>query len=295
MPAHDFEIEKAEAEGIEINPGWGPVEICGDAGRVASIEFQRCTSVFDKEGRFDPSFDESTTTEAEAATVILAIGQAPSEAIPSGGGAVFLAGDATGKGPFSVVDAVASGRCAAENIDRFLGGDGDVSLDFNGGEPPPARIGREEGFATMRRAAMPIADPGERKTDFREIETGFNEETARYEAGRCLQCDLRLQLGGVQLPPERWLVFDAGSVEKAPDAEGVYVLSGEDKKPTMIKGTESIRAALGEKLSEGTDAAFVYWEEDGMYTKRESELIQQHLNQYGEMPGGGDDELDDLF
>jgi hypothetical protein len=32
-----------------------------------------------------------------------------------------------------------------------------------------------------------------------------------------------------------------------------------------------------------------------MYTKRESELIQQHLQQYGELPGGGDDDLDDLF
>ena len=32
-----------------------------------------------------------------------------------------------------------------------------------------------------------------------------------------------------------------------------------------------------------------------MYTKRESELIQQHLSQFGELPAGGDDELDDLF
>jgi hypothetical protein len=32
-----------------------------------------------------------------------------------------------------------------------------------------------------------------------------------------------------------------------------------------------------------------------MYTKRESELLQQYLQQYGEMPGGGMDELDDLF
>ena len=73
------------------------------------------------------------------------------------------------------------------------------------------------------------------------------------------------------------------------------MLAGDDKKATLIKGTENIRAALDEKLSAGTDAAWFMWEEDGMYTKRESELIQQHLNQYGEMPGGGDDDLDGLF
>ena len=31
-----------------------------------------------------------------------------------------------------------------------------------------------------------------------------------------------------------------------------------------------------------------------MFSKRESELVQQHLQKYGEMPSGGEDE-DDLF
>jgi hypothetical protein len=33
-----------------------------------------------------------------------------------------------------------------------------------------------------------------------------------------------------------------------------------------------------------------------MYSKRESELIQEYLQQHGRMPAGeGDDDLDDLF
>jgi len=295
MPAHDFEIEKAEAEDIDVNPGWGPVVIGGDAGRAESVEFQRCTSVFDDQGRFAPAYDETTKTTSDATAVILAIGQAPSEALPSGGDAVFLAGDATGEGPFSVVDAVASGRSAAEDIDRFLGGNGDVSLDAGTGEPPSPRIGRVEGFAVMARAPIPTEDPSKRRLDFRQIEGVFAEDDARYEANRCLQCDLRLALRGVMLPPERWLGFDAANVDSAPAAEGVVLLAGDDKKATLIKGTENIRATLEEKLAGGTEAAWFMWELDGMYTKRESELIQQHLNQYGEMPGGGDDELDDLF
>ena len=42
-------------------------------------------------------------------------------------------------------------------------------------------------------------------------------------------------------------------------------------------------------------ARFFLWEPERMYTKRENELIQQHLQRYGLVPGGGMDELDRLF
>jgi hypothetical protein len=32
-----------------------------------------------------------------------------------------------------------------------------------------------------------------------------------------------------------------------------------------------------------------------MYSQRESELLQKYLQEHGEMPGGGGDDLDDLF
>jgi hypothetical protein len=225
----------------------------------------------------------------------MAIGQSASGLIPDGKDGVFLAGDAAGAGKFSVVDAVASGRRAAEGVDRFFGGSGDVSLRLTERKTPSPSIGRVEGFASMRRATIPTADPLTRRLDFREIEYTYTEESARYEAARCLQCDLRLGMGCVQLPPERWLKFERANADEVPAAEGVITLAGENKKATLIKGTEDMRAALAEKLAEGTAAAWFMWEVDGMYTKRESELIQQHLSQYGEMPGGGDDELDDLF
>ena len=50
-----------------------------------------------------------------------------------------------------------------------------------------------------------------------------------------------------------------------------------------------------EQLEENEKAAWFEFEEDKMYSQRESELIQQYLQEHGEMPGGGDDELDDLF
>ena len=44
-----------------------------------------------------------------------------------------------------------------------------------------------------------------------------------------------------------------------------------------------------------SNAKFFKFEEDQMYSQRENELLQQYMQKHGQMPGGGDDELDDLF
>ncbi len=297
MPAYDHEIEKAEAEGIEINCSWGPAAIKGADGNVRSMEFRRCLTVFDEQRNFAPTFDEQQRMTVDASAVILAIGQAPRDGIPAEQDGVFLAGDiadvSTGGG--SAIQAVASGRAAAERIDQYLGGDGQMSLQL--GEHPPAnpRIGREEGFAPRPRILFPCAAPEQRRTDFRQIEGTYPPEDAQAEARRCLQCDLRLTIAQPPLPPERWLEFNRPNVDEVPAVEGVFLLADSGKKPIVIKGTENVQAGLLDKLQSPAEACFFVWEEDRMYTKRESELIQQHLKQYGELPGGGDDELDDLF
>ena len=50
--------------------------------------------------------------------------------------------------------------------------------------------------------------------------------------------------------------------------------------------------AGGPARDRGNAVSFTY-EEDPMYTSRESQLIQRHVAQHGAMPGG--DEMDDLF
>jgi hypothetical protein len=62
-----------------------------------------------------------------------------------------------------------------------------------------------------------------------------------------------------------------------------------------IKGTPNLRETLIQELEENTSAEWFDFEEDKMYSQRESELIQQYLQGHGEMPGGGDSDLDDLF
>ena len=76
MPAIPEDIEQAHEEGITILPLWGPQRVVERDGKLAGMEFVRCASVFDKDGRFAPSFDPAVTTVFEADQVLVAIGQA---------------------------------------------------------------------------------------------------------------------------------------------------------------------------------------------------------------------------
>ncbi len=76
MPAWDYEIEEALEEKITIINSLGPKSFLEKDGQLAGIEFKRCTDVFDKNGAFNPRYDETDLTTIDADTIIVAIGQA---------------------------------------------------------------------------------------------------------------------------------------------------------------------------------------------------------------------------
>ena len=106
---------------------------------------------------------------------------------------MFAAGDAV-YGTKSVIAAIESGRRAAQSIDRYLGGDGDISEILAPVEEPEAYIGKEEGFACRKRAENTITPLEERKDSFTLVDHGICGDGVCGEAGRCLQCDLRLNI-----------------------------------------------------------------------------------------------------
>jgi NADPH-dependent glutamate synthase beta subunit-like oxidoreductase len=140
MPAHEWEIQEAAAEGVIINPSWGPRKILGDGQKVTGVEFIYCKSVFDDERKFCPLFDETKTHVVEADMVISAVGQSPNlgflgKWVDVSSGAivvdpltmetslpgVFAGGDAV-LGTTSVIEAMVTGRTAAVSISRYLEG-----------------------------------------------------------------------------------------------------------------------------------------------------------------------------
>ncbi len=143
MPASEEEIEEGLVEGIRIHPSLGPKQFVGQNGKVTGLEVIRCTSVFDAQRRFSPTFAPGTETIIPCDTVILAIGQAsdlsfvkptdglettrqgtlkidPATLMTAAPG-IFAAGDIA-FGPRLIINAVADGKKAAEEIDKFIRG-----------------------------------------------------------------------------------------------------------------------------------------------------------------------------
>jgi len=208
MPAHEWEIADAEEEGVRINPAWGPQQIVGVNGRVAGLRLQRCTRVFDAEGRFAPQFAPDEFSQTSADWVIIAIGQrsdwsflkaddplwdankrfveADRLTLQSKVPWVFAGGDML-TGPASVVEAVAQGHEAAESIDRFLQGQ---DLRAGRDQPPGEPAGRPSRWFPMRPRIKPLRRALEERAGFEEIELTLDAEAAVAEAGRCLACGL---------------------------------------------------------------------------------------------------------
>jgi heterodisulfide reductase subunit A-like polyferredoxin len=207
MPAWDYEIEEALEEGVKIVNSLGPLRFLDENKKVNEVEFQECTSVFDENGRFSPQYDDCKLISHEADHVIVAIGQmgelefADKEGIaltPPGGleadpvtlqtpiDWVFVGGDAF-YGPKSVVDAVASGKEAAESMHRFINNedltkDREKSWDF---EKPEFYS-----FETQKRPVPATISLDEREGNFKEVTLPLSKEDIAAEAARCLSCGI---------------------------------------------------------------------------------------------------------
>ncbi|MEW6070179.1 MAG: NAD(P)-binding protein, partial [Candidatus Thermoplasmatota archaeon] len=205
MPAHDWEIEEAEEEGVVINHSLGPKRILTENGKITGLETIACVSVYDKDKKFAPKFDAKKPSPIiKGDTIIIAIGQRSNltgfEELESVRGlikvdtntlqtsekGIFAGGDIV-RGPVSVVEAIADGNLAATSIDRYLKGE---SLELRKEEKHVVKI--EEVDITKvekrKRARIPKLPPKERKDNFKEIELTLTEQQAIEESKRCLNC-----------------------------------------------------------------------------------------------------------
>jgi glutamate synthase (NADPH) small chain len=211
LPASKAEVEESHEEGVVLLNGWGTEEIIAEDGRVSSLKIKKVKSIFDNDGRFNPSFtDEAKTIEVD--TVIFATGQLV-EDITSGmleqtrGGRyvvdpntlqtsipnIFVAGDASGGA--IVVQAMALGKKAAISINLFLKesniSDGrDYMREYS--YESILDIPLPKGTYDVVRTSGNLRDAKERKLDFSQCDLGYTDVEALLEASRCLQCECKL-------------------------------------------------------------------------------------------------------
>lgn len=208
MPASEEEIHEGLLEGMKLRPSLGPKQFVGKDGKLTGLEVIKCISVFDENKRFNPKFEAGTEFVIPCDTVILAIGQASdlsflkpedgiettrqgtlkidSETLMTTARGIFAAGDIA-FGPRLIINAVADGKRAAVEIDKFLRGpewkprERFVQITVLNHHEMAAHY---DEYSRLAVPALPI----ERRTGVAEVETGYTEEKARYEASRCLQC-----------------------------------------------------------------------------------------------------------
>jgi len=92
------------------------------------------------------------------------------------------------------------------------------------------------------------------------------------------------------LPPDGRLAFAETTIDQVPAHPGVFSLLDGGGEVLQISGVGDLRAGLREaaRSEVGRRAAWLAWEEQPLYTQRESELLARHLHQFGALPPGND-------
>ncbi|NTV90377.1 MAG: FAD-dependent oxidoreductase, partial [Clostridiales bacterium] len=217
MLADVEEITEGEEEGVIINNDKSTLAIEGTKDGptgIRTVDVKKFS--FAADGRLTIEAEEGSERVTEVDTVIFAAGQAPdidagfgvalgmgnritvdADTLATDRDGVYAAGDAI-YGTKFVIEGIASGRKAAEAIDRYLGGNGDISQQLVDREPHNPNMGKKEGFACEEREEPSILEIAERKGCFCKVDLGLDEEQGKREGGRCLQCDLRVDLKKVK-------------------------------------------------------------------------------------------------
>jgi NADPH-dependent glutamate synthase beta subunit-like oxidoreductase len=195
MPAHDFEVEEAEQEGVEMR--WLSTIKSADEGELVIEKME-----LDESGYPQPTGELETLA---ADSLVLALGQESDlsllEGVPgieaddgvvavgpnmmTGHPGIFAGGDMVPDERTATV-AIGHGKRAARNIDGWLRGE-------TYEEPPPGELATYEKlntwyYADAPRVHRPRLEEARRASTFSEVVHGLDADNALYESRRCMSC-----------------------------------------------------------------------------------------------------------
>lgn len=222
MPANPIEIHESKLEGVEYLFLTNPKKVNKDENNNAtSVTLLRMElGDPDKSGRRRPIPVEGSEFDLPVDYMLAAIGQktqvdfiddinefaeggklelnrwgdidAQAKTLQTGIPAVFAAGDGV-TGPATIIEAIAQAKIASHSANQFLNGQAiePMKKEFFSSKDNFREQKQEEykgHFAKQKREEMPVLDADQR-FNFEEVELGYaNEEVAKHEAQRCLEC-----------------------------------------------------------------------------------------------------------
>ncbi|MFA9422300.1 MAG: FAD-dependent oxidoreductase [Sedimentibacter sp.] len=209
MPALEEELNEAIDEDIAINNSWGPKQILVENGKVVGVEFKKCISVFDENGKFSPKYDEANVITVKADHVLLSVGQsiewgnlldgskvdlnpnktanADSFTFQTSEPDIFVGGDVY-TGPKYAIDAIAAGKQGAISIHRFVWEGQSLVYGRDRREYHALdkdNVVMESYDKTIRQCASHVKSD---KKSFTDNRITFTEEQMKKETERCLGC-----------------------------------------------------------------------------------------------------------
>lgn len=215
MPAFDFEIEEAIADGVEFRYLSAPVKIIPSNGKLQVECIEMALGEPDASGRRRPVPKDGSEHTVEFDSVIAAIGQkvigefladsglklskwgtieVNNETMMTNIEGIFSGGDAV-LGPDIAVRASGMGRLAAISINQYLKGlavTGNRKL-FEVTMGPLQNIQKAvyEKYAEAPRQKVTHMDPGQAVKSFDEVSFGFTAQQVKEETDRCMKCGCR--------------------------------------------------------------------------------------------------------
>ena len=191
VPAHPWEVKEALEEGIEFIEGYSPKAYTGRINTLEGIDFAKVVDYKkDDRGKITFNTDNSDTIHLSASFAIVAIGQYADNIFPEADGeSVFYAGDIAG-GPQSVIDAIASGRKAAFDVDSAI--QQRTLRQSTIGHELVMAPKEEKIFPCNRRKTIrhkrPMQDASLRIQNFDDVEFTYTDRQFHEETLRCLGC-----------------------------------------------------------------------------------------------------------
>jgi 2-oxoacid:acceptor oxidoreductase delta subunit (pyruvate/2-ketoisovalerate family) len=197
MPAHDFEVEEALQEGVQVK--WLSTIRQADASGTLTIE----KMVLDDKGNPQPTGEYETLASD---SLVLALGQDVDlsllEGVPglevddgvvkvdpatmmTGHPGLFAGGDMV-PAERNVTVAVGHGKKAARHIDAWLRGQALAAAPKN--EPATFERLNPWYYSDAPQVVRPQLDLARRTGSFDEVQGGLTEANALFEARRCLSC-----------------------------------------------------------------------------------------------------------
>ena len=262
MPASPAERAEAREDGVVINPGWGPKEVLTAEGKVSGVVFKRCTSVFDAEHRFSPTYDEQQLLTLDADMVIFAIGQAIQNGALFEGSKVefgrgnspvadkltlqtaqediFVGGDCL-TGPKFAIDAIATGKEAAESLHRFVQ-HGHMTIGRN--RRDFIELNKDDiSVESYDNSSRQEPEPVKGGDAFSEYHGTLTEEQVRKETARCLSC------GASVVDENRCIGCGLCTTKCAFDA--IHLYREHPECSTMVKAEDKVGALLPYVIKRG--------------------------------------------